>query len=61
MNYTTPLFDAFVSVIHMNESKLSTYDVGRKAVPTTASAVHSAYCNIFGKKEFDVFYGAFSH
>ena len=60
MNYTTLLFDAFDTVIHINESKLPTYDVDGKAVPTTAHAVHSAYCNIFGKKEFDVFYGAFS-
>ena len=60
MNYTTLLFDAFDTVIHINESKLPTYGVGGTAVPTTAPAVHSVYCNIFGKKEFDVFYGAFS-
>lgn len=60
MNYTTLLFDAFDTVIHINESKLPTCDLEGRAVATTAPAVHSAYCNFFGKKEFDVFYGAFS-
>jgi len=60
MQYTTLLFDAFDTVIHINESKLPTYRVGGRTVPTTAPAAHSAYCDIFAKKEFDVFYGAFS-
>jgi HAD superfamily hydrolase (TIGR01549 family) len=60
MNYTTLIFDAFDTVIHINESKLPTCRVDGKAVPTTAPAAHEAYCDIFGKKDFDVFYGAFS-
>jgi putative hydrolase of the HAD superfamily len=60
MNYTTLIFDAFDTVIHINESKLPTYRVNGKAVPTTAPAAHAAYCNIFNKKDFDVFYSAFS-
>jgi putative hydrolase of the HAD superfamily len=60
MNYTTLIFDAFDTVIHINESKLPTHHAAGKTVPTTAPAVHKAYCGIFGKKEFDVFYDAFS-
>src|SRR6516162_6989983 len=60
MDYTTLIFDAFDTVIHINESKLPTYRVGGKNVPTTAPAPHSAYSTIFCKKEFDVFYDAFS-
>jgi putative hydrolase of the HAD superfamily len=60
MDYTTLIFDAFDTVIHINESKLPTWQVNGKAVPTTAPAAHEAYCGIFGKKDFDVFYGAFS-
>lgn len=60
MDYTTLIFDAFDTVIHINESRLPTHLVGGKSVPTTAPSVHAAYCDIFGKKEFDVFYGAFS-
>jgi putative hydrolase of the HAD superfamily len=60
MNYTTLIFDAFDTVIHINESKLPTYKVDGKAVPTTAPAAHAAYCNIFTKKDFDVFFSAFS-
>lgn len=60
MDYTTLIFDAFDTIIHIDESKLPTYRSGGKSVPTTAPAAHAAYCNIFGKKEFDVFYDAFS-
>jgi len=60
MHYTTLLFDAFDTVIHINESKLPTYRVDGKVVPTTAPAAHTAYCGIYAKTEFDVFYGAFS-
>jgi len=60
MDYSTLIFDAFDTVIHINESKLPTYRVDGKAVPTTAFAAHAAYSVIFGKKEFDVFYDAFS-
>ncbi len=60
MNYTTLIFDAFDTVIHINESKLPTHHVDGKTVKTTAPAAHAAYCDIFGKKDFDVFYDAFS-
>ena len=60
MDYTTLIFDAFDTVIHINESRLPTYRVDGKTVPTTAPAAHAAYNAIFGKKEFDVFYDAFS-
>ena len=60
MDYTTLIFDAFDTVIHINESKLPTHRVDGKTVPTTAPAAHAAYSAIFGKKEFDVFYDAFS-
>src|SRR5215469_13856446 len=60
MDYTTLIFDAFDTIIHIDESKLPTYLSGGKSVPTTAPAAHAAYCGIFGKKEFDVFYDAFS-
>jgi len=60
MNYTTLIFDAFDTVIHINESKLPTHRVNGKAVPTTAYAAHDAYIALFGKSEFDVFYDAFS-
>src|SRR5579883_775854 len=60
MDYTTLIFDAFDTVIHINESKLPTHRVKGKAVPTTAPAAHADYCDIFGKKEFDVFFDAFS-
>jgi putative hydrolase of the HAD superfamily len=60
MHYTTLIFDAFDTVVHINESKLPTYRVDGKAVPTTAPAVHAAYSNVFPKVDFDVFYSAFS-
>jgi FMN phosphatase YigB (HAD superfamily) len=60
MNYTTLIFDAFDTVIHINESKLPTYLVDGKRVPTTAPAAHASYIELFGKSDFDVFYGAFS-
>src|SRR5215469_1774838 len=60
MHYNTLLFDAFDTVIHINESKLPTYRVDGKIVPTTAPAAHAVYCDIFTKNEFDVFYSAFS-
>ena len=58
--YTTLIFDAFDTVIHIDEAKLPTYRVNGKAVPTTAPAAHTAYMALFGKKDFDVFYDAFS-
>ena len=60
MNYTTLIFDAFDTVIHINESKLPTHHADGKTVTTTAPAAHAAYCDLFGKKDFDVFYDAFS-
>jgi putative hydrolase of the HAD superfamily len=60
MHYNTLIFDAFDTVIHINESRLPTYRVDGKAVPTTAPAVHRAYESLFGKLDFDAFYAGFS-
>ena len=60
MNYNTLIFDAFDTVIHINESRLPTHRVDGKTVPTTAPAVHRAYSALFGKLDFDAFYAAFS-
>jgi putative hydrolase of the HAD superfamily len=60
MHYTTLIFDAFDTVVHINESKLPAYRVEGKMVPTTAPSVHTTYTNLFCKVDFDVFYAAFS-
>jgi putative hydrolase of the HAD superfamily len=60
MNYTTLIFDAFDTVIHINESRLPTHPVNGKPLPTTAHAAYAAYTGLFGNLDFDVFYGAFS-
>ena len=60
MHYNTLIFDAFDTVIHINESKLPLHRTDGKAVPTTAPAVHRAYSQLFHKLNFDVFYAAFS-
>jgi len=60
MNYTTLIFDAFDTVIHINTAKLPTLHIDGVKVPTTAPAAYSAYTDLFGKTEFDVFYRAFS-
>jgi FMN phosphatase YigB (HAD superfamily) len=60
MNYTTLIFDAFDTVIHINEAKLPTHRVNGMPVATTAHAAHAAYTGFFGFLDFDVFYGAFS-
>ena len=60
MQYNTLIFDAFDTVIHINESKLPTYTVNGQAQPTTSPAAHEAYTGLFGKLDFDVFHGAFS-
>lgn len=60
MNYTTLIFDAFDTVVHINRDKLPTREISGKPVQTTASAVHEVYTAIFGKLDFDVFYRAFS-
>ncbi len=60
MYYTTLIFDAFDTVVHINESKLPTHRVGGKLVPTTAPAVHAAYNQLFSRVDFDVFYDTFS-
>jgi putative hydrolase of the HAD superfamily len=60
MNYTTLIFDAFDTVIHINSSKLPTLRVDGQEIPTTAPAAHESYEEIFGKIKFDVFYRAFS-
>jgi len=60
MHYNTLIFDAFDTVIHINESKLPVHRTDGKAIPTTAPAVHGAYSQLFRKLDFDVFYAAFS-
>jgi len=60
MNYSTLIFDAFDTVVHIDASKLPAYRVDGTLVPTTAPAVYNVYVEHFGKLEFDVFYGAFS-
>jgi putative hydrolase of the HAD superfamily len=60
MHYTTLIFDAFDTVVHIDESKLPTHRVDGKAVPTTAPAVHAVYMSLFRKLDFEVFYNAFS-
>jgi len=60
MNYTTLIFDAFDTVIHINSSKLPTIRVEGREVSTTAPAAYEAYTSIYGKTDFDVFYSAFS-
>jgi HAD superfamily hydrolase (TIGR01509 family) len=61
MNYTTLIFDAFDTVIHINTGKLPTYRVDGQDVPTTAPAAYNAYTELFGEIPFDEFYRAFSH
>jgi putative hydrolase of the HAD superfamily len=60
MHYTTLIFDAFDTVVHINETRLPTHRVDGKAVPTTAPAVHTTYTSLFRKLDFDAFYNAFS-
>jgi putative hydrolase of the HAD superfamily len=59
-NYSTLIFDAFDTVVHINRLKLPAYKVDGKTIHTTAPAVHSAYLHYFGKIDFDAFYVAFS-
>ena len=60
MNYTTLIFDAFDTVIHINTAKLPNLHVDGQDVPTTAPAAYDAYVELFGKISFDAFYRAFS-
>lgn len=60
MDYTTLIFDAFDTVVHINNAKLPTCRVNGQAVQTTAPAVYETYVQQFGKLDFDVFYRAFS-
>jgi putative hydrolase of the HAD superfamily len=60
MHYTTLIFDAFDTIIHIDESRLPTHRIDGKDVPTTAPAVYAAYTKLFRKVDFDVFYRAFS-
>src|SRR5262245_52400809 len=60
MNYTTLIFDAFDTVIHINTSKLPVLRIDGEAIPTTAPAALAAYEELFGKTDFDAFYRAFS-
>jgi HAD superfamily hydrolase (TIGR01549 family) len=61
MHYTTLIFDAFDTIIHINTSKLPKLHVDGKEISTTAPAAYDAYTSLFGKIDFDVFYSAFSH
>jgi len=60
MNYTTLIFDAFDTVIHINTAKLPRLVIDGTEVSTTAPAAYEAYTAIFGQTDFDVFYRAFS-
>src|SRR5438046_7901459 len=60
MNYSTLIFDAFDTVVHINTSKLPTHRVNGELIPTTAPAAYAAYAELYGKVDFDVFYNAFS-
>ena len=60
MNYTTLIFDAFDTVIHINTSKLPTLNIDGQEISTTAPAAYEAYAALFGKMSFDAFYAAFS-
>jgi putative hydrolase of the HAD superfamily len=60
MNYTTLIFDAFDTVIHINASQVPTLRIDGRESPTTAPAVYAAYVDLFGETDFDVFYRAFS-
>jgi putative hydrolase of the HAD superfamily len=60
MNYSTLIFDAFDTVVHINRAKLPTCEVNGRPIHTTAAAIHEVYTRHFGKLHFDVFYGAFS-
>ena len=61
MNYTTLIFDAFDTVIHINTAKLPMLSIEGRDVPTTAPAAYAAYMDLFGKISFDDFYRGFSH
>ena len=60
MDYSTLIFDAFDTVVHINNSKLPTHRVNGDVIPTTAPAVHATYTAQFGKLDFDVFFAAFA-
>jgi hypothetical protein len=60
MNYTTPIFDAFDTVMPINSAKLPAIRVGGPDVSTTTPAADQACTELFGRREFDVFYHAFT-
>jgi putative hydrolase of the HAD superfamily len=59
-NYTTLIFDAFDTVVHINRAKLPSYVLGGETIHTTAPAVHSIYEQFYGKINLDAFFAAFS-
>jgi putative hydrolase of the HAD superfamily len=59
-NYSTLIFDAFDTVVHINRAKLPSFLLHGETIHTTAPAVHSVYTHQFGKMDFDGFYTAFS-
>jgi putative hydrolase of the HAD superfamily len=58
-NYTTLIFDAFDTVIHINRTNLPSHQVDGQTVYTTAPAVHATYIKHFGHIDFEPFYDAF--
>ncbi len=58
-NYTTLIFDAFDTVVHINRTKLPSHQFAGQTVYTTAPAVHAAYTRHFGNIDFEPFYSAF--
>ncbi len=60
MKYSTLIFDAFDTVVHINRDRLPACRVNGTSIRTTAPAIHEVYTKHFGKLDFDVFYDAFS-
>ena len=58
-DYTTLIFDAFDTVVHVNRKKLPPYQCNGETIHTTAFAVHDAYVRQFENIDFDVLYRAF--
>src|ERR1700755_1003424 len=58
--YTTLLFDAFDTVVHIDRTKLPLCEIMGQQVRTTAPAVYEIYTRTAGETGFDVFYDAFS-
>jgi HAD superfamily hydrolase (TIGR01549 family) len=57
-DYSTLIFDAFDTVVHINLAKLPACEVRGKAVRSTAPVVHAEFRRHFGEVPFEVFYDA---